>query len=45
MATAPYKKSLYMKEWMGQVDSSKEDSTFERMNSRPQLLSSNEMTH
>ena len=35
------RKSPNMKGWMMQADSPKEASTFERMNDRPQLLSSN----
>ena len=38
------KKSPYLKEWMTQADLPKQSSMLERMNDRPQLLSSN-MTH
>ena len=38
-------KCPYMKEWMTQADPVKKASTFERMNGRPQLLSSNKTTH
>ena len=34
-----------MKEWMAQADPPKEASTFERVNDRSQLLSSNGMRH
>ena len=39
------KKSPHIKEWMTQADPPKEASTFERMNDRSQLLSSNGMRH
>ena len=38
-------KSPNMKKWMAQADPPKEASTFERMNDRLQLLSSNRMKH
>ena len=34
-----------MKEWIAQVDTPKDASTFARMNGRPQLLFSNKSTH
>ena len=43
-ATAPLKKSSYMKEWMAQVDPPKEANTVKKMNGRSLLLSSNKTT-
>lgn len=43
--THSLKKTSYLKEWMAQAGPSKEASTFERMNGRPQSLSSNKMAH
>ena len=40
-ATAPLKKSPYMKEWMAQGDPPKEANTMKKMNGRSLLLSSN----
>ena len=44
-ATAPLKKSPYLKEWMAQADPTKEASTVKKMSVRSLLLSSNKMTH
>ena len=43
-ATVPWNKLPYMKEWMAQAGPPKETSTFERINDRLQVLSSNKMT-
>ena len=45
VANAPLKKSPNIKKWIAQADPSKETSTFERVNDRSQLLSSNRMRH
>ena len=44
-ATALFKKSPNMKEWMAQADSPKETNTVKRVNGWLLLLSSNKMTH
>ena len=44
-ATAPLKKSLYMKKWLAQADPPKEANTIKNMNGRLLLLSSNKTTH
>ena len=43
-ATAPLKKSPYMKEWMAQAEPPKEANTVTKMNGPPLLLSSNKTT-
>ena len=43
-AAIPCNKSPYLKKWMAQTDLPKESSTYERMNARVQLLSSNKVT-
>ena len=44
-ATAPVRKSPYMKEWMAQADHPKEVNTVEKLNGRSLFLSSNKTTH
>ena len=43
-ASAPLKKSPYMKEWIAQVELPKEASVVKKMNGRPLLLFSNKTT-
>ena len=43
-ATIPCNKSPYLTKWMAQTDPPKESRTYERMNARVQLLSSNKVT-
>ena len=44
-ATAPVRKSPYMKEWMAQAGHPKEVNTVEKLNGRSLFLSSNKTTH